>query len=326
VKANGGSGVSNGSGYYQITAAPSPTQTVTTTGSGWAADPQTVTVNAGYTAQLNTFLVPSGSATGSMTVSSPAEGSNVISPVQIKAAGLSSDGPITTMEVYTVAGTLLYKTSGSGVSTSLSLPLGGQELIIQGSDAHGNWFKTPVNFVVQQNGSATLTSPLNGGFVASPVTITGEADPAKGITSMQVYEDNNLVYNTSGSQVNTSIAMTAGTHNILLQGKDAAGNVFKSNAEITVSSTVSAPEVTAASPTQGAAVSSPVSVIASAAVPGKTIAAMQIYEDNKLVYQVAGSELNTSLSMSAGSHALAIKAWDTSDGNYITLRTITVTN
>jgi hypothetical protein len=55
----GGVGISNSSGYYQTNSAPSPTQTVTATGSGWTANVETVKVDASYTAQLNYFMVPS---------------------------------------------------------------------------------------------------------------------------------------------------------------------------------------------------------------------------------------------------------------------------
>jgi hypothetical protein len=226
------------------------------------------------------------------------------------------------MQVYD-SGTLIYTAAGSSLGASLNLSLGGHELIVQGSDAHGNWFKTAVNIVVQQTGSVTMTSPLNAAIVSSPVTVTGEAESAKGITAMRVYEDNKLVYGTAAGQVDTSLAMTPGSHFLVLQAFDAAGNVFKTPALITVAS--SSPKVVMASPIQGATVSSPVSVIANA-VSSTPIAAMQIYEDNKLVYQAAGSALNTTLTMSAGAHALAVKAWDATGESYLSLAKITVSN
>jgi hypothetical protein len=242
--------------------------------------------------------------------------------VQIKATGASSAGPITTIAVYD-SGALISSASGSSLNASVSLTAGGHELTVQGSDSHGNWFKTPVNVLVQQTGSVTMTSPLNGGYVASPVPVTGEAASSRGITAMQIYEDNKLAYAIAGSQVNTSLAMASGSHSLVLQAFDGAGNVFKSSAEITVAS--STPEVVIASPAQGAAVSTPVNVVAST-VSSKPITTIQIYEDNKLVYQVAGSALNTTLTMSPGAHTLAVKAWDASDGNYVTVRNITVVN
>ena len=322
VTAKGGHGTSNSNGYYQTTSAPSPTQSITATGTNLAANIETVKVDAGYPAQLNFFMAASGAATGSISITTPSEGSNVVSPVQIKAVGVSSAGPVTTMQVYD-SGTPIYTAAGASLGASLNLSLGGHELIIQGSDTHGNWFKTPVNIVVQQSGSVTMTSPLNAAIVSSPVTVTGEAVSAKGITAMQLYEDNKLVFASATGQVNATLAMTPGSHFLVLQAFDAAGNVFKTPAQITVAS--SSPEVVVASPIQGATVSSPVRVSANT-VSSTTITAMQIYEDNKLTYQGAGSALNTTLTMSAGAHAIVVKAWDAAGKSYLSLCNITVSN
>jgi post-segregation antitoxin (ccd killing protein) len=226
------------------------------------------------------------------------------------------------MEVYDTS-TLVYSTSNSSINASVNLAPGGHELTIQGSDAHGNWFKNVVNVVVQQSGSVTMTSPQNNQDVFSPVTVAGQATSAQSITAMQVYEDNKLVYNTTASAVNTSLSMTPGNHVVVLQAFDAAGNVFKNSATITVAEPVSASTVAVVSPSTNATVTSPVSIVASAVAPTK-ITAMQVYEDNNLVYQTAGASLNTSLAMSAGTHKLAIKAWDATGENSLALRTITV--
>ena len=117
--------------------------------------------------------------------------------------------------------------------------------------------------------------------------------------------------------------MTAGSHYVVMQAFDAAGNVYKSSANITVTAPVPIETVTVVSPAQSASVKSPVSVVASAVAP-TTVTAMQIYEDNKLVYQTASASLNTSLAMTAGSHTLAIKAWDAAGASSLVSRTITV--
>jgi hypothetical protein len=201
---------------------------------------------------------------------------------------------------------------------------------MQAFDTLGNVFKTSAAITVTApvtpptSGSVTMTSPLNNQSVVSPVTFTGQAASAPGITAMQVYEDNKLVYNTAASSVNTSIAMTAGAHNVVMQAFDAAGNVFKTSAAITVTAPSASTEtVTVASPAQNASVASPVSIVATAAAP-TAITAMQIYEDNKLVYQTASASLSTSLAMSTGAHTLAIKAWDAAGASSLVSRTITV--
>ena len=124
VSAPGGSGVSNSSGYYGISSAPANPQTVTASDSGWTNNSETVKVDPGYNAQINYFLVPSGSATGSITINSPSPGTFVATPVLIQATGSSSAGAIGTMQVYD-SNTLVYTSSGSSISASVPLALGG---------------------------------------------------------------------------------------------------------------------------------------------------------------------------------------------------------
>jgi phosphatidylinositol-3-phosphatase len=76
----------------------------------------------------------------------------------------------------------------------------------------------------------------------------------------------------------------------------------------------SKPEVTGSSPTDGASVSSPVKMQASA-VPtaGHTISGWYVYIDNAPVYHAgAVKAIDPSLNMSTGTHAVIVRAWDTS--------------
>ena len=78
--------------------------------------------------------------------------------------------------------------------------------------------------------------------------------------------------------------------------------------------TSSKPVVTISSPGDGAFVTSPVTLHASA-VPtaGHTISGWYIYVDNVPVYHAgAVTEINPSLSMTSGTHTVIVRAWDTS--------------
>lgn len=68
--------------------------------------------------------------------------------------------------------------------------------------------------------------------------------------------------------------------------------------------------VSVSSPSAGSTNSSPVHFVASA-TGSAPITAMRIYVDSTSVYLVNAASLNTSLSMSNGSHAISIQAWDT---------------
>ena len=67
--------------------------------------------------------------------------------------------------------------------------------------------------------------------------------------------------------------------------------------------------VTVSSPAAGSAAGSPVHFVASA-TSTHPITAMRIYVDNLSVYLVSASSLNTSVTMSAGTHSVVVQAWD----------------
>ncbi len=67
--------------------------------------------------------------------------------------------------------------------------------------------------------------------------------------------------------------------------------------------------VTVSSPAAGSTAGSPVHFVASA-TSTHPITAMRIYVDNLSVYLVSASSLNTSVTMSAGTHSVVVQAWD----------------
>lgn len=53
------------------------------------------------------------------------------------------------------------------------------------------------------------------------------------------------------------------------------------------------------------------------------IVAMQIYIDGALVYQNALNQVDTYLSVSTGTHLVALKAWDSAGAAYMQTATVT---
>jgi len=51
---------------------------------------------------------------------------------------------------------------------------------------------------------------------------------------MRIYVDNVSVYNVSGSKIDTSIGLSTGTHNVVVQAWDSTGAVFKTPVSVTV--------------------------------------------------------------------------------------------
>ncbi len=173
--------------------------------------------------------------------------------------------------------------------------------------------------------TVNISAPFNNAVVTSPVRIKTWVSNSSVVSAMQIYVDNVLAYQVSADQVNTTIPMSSGSHNVVVQSWDAQGGIHKSAIDITVQSEA----VMVAAPTPNAVVSSPVKIAATGG-GHSTVHAMQIYVDNALQYAVNGASLNTSVSMSAGQHYVVVQAWDdsggiTKNGFYLTVATPSIT-
>ncbi len=80
----------------------------------------------------------------------------------------------------------------------------------------------------------TVSSPTAGTTQASPVHFVASATSTSSITGMRVYVDNVSVYALSAGKIDTSIAMSAATHTVVIQAWDTTGAVFKQALTLTV--------------------------------------------------------------------------------------------
>ena len=81
--------------------------------------------------------------------------------------------------------------------------------------------------------------------------------------------------------------------------------------------------ITVTSPTNGATVSSPVRVVASAS-SSKSIAAMRIYVDNVSVYLVSSNRIDTQVPLATGKRSIVVQGWDSSGTVFKTALTVNV--
>ena len=184
----------------------------------------------------------------------------------------------------------------------------------------------------------TVCSPASGASVGSPVTFTAAAQSSSSsahITAMHIYDNNVSVYYTNAAALNASIAMGAGTHNVVVQAWDSNGTVYKKAMTLTVSgtsgtnpnggacssSTLNTVKICA--PQSGSSSGSPVYVSA-AASSQYTVTVMQIYVDYSKKYQVSGKAISTNLALASGAHRLDIKAWTAAGTNFMSTISVTV--
>src|SRR5712672_3702246 len=142
---------------------------------------------------------------------------------------------------------------------------------------------TVVILVASAFATVTVSSPANGGTVGSPVhyAATSSTTCAKGVASMGVYVDNQLVYVVNGKSLATDLSIAPGSHNTVVEEWDYCGGATFTKVPITVSSQNG---VWVTSPVAGG-MNSPVSYVATSTTScSKGIASMGIYVKNKLNY------------------------------------------
>jgi hypothetical protein len=199
--------------------------------------------SAGHAYSKSLSINVSTIATAGVTISSPANGATVTSPVNFVASAKSSNSayPITAMRVY-VDNASMYTVSAASLNTSLALPAGGHSVTIVAWDSSGQAYtkSLSINVTTSATGGVTISSPTNGTAVSSPVQFVASAQANSGntITAMRIYVDNVSAYSTYSATLNTSLSLTSGAHQVIVQAWDNTGAVYKSAETITVSAPV----------------------------------------------------------------------------------------
>lgn len=123
-----------------------------------------------------------GTATaGAVTITSPANGATVGSPVQFVASAQANSGKtITAMQIY-VDNISVYSTNAASLNTSLNVASGAHYVVIQAWDNIGTVYKTSRNITVTSSAGtlAASTSSLNFGSVS----VGGTASQTMSVTA-----------------------------------------------------------------------------------------------------------------------------------------------
>lgn len=185
-----------------------------------AKTPLNITVKANQP-PVATLVVTPTSGIGPLTVTATASGSD-------------SDGTIAATSINFGDGTVVNGKSASHVyNASGTFTVTATVTDNSGATAAA---RTTVTVVA---GGVTISRPARGSRESSPVTITATAAAPTPIVAMRVYVDNKSVYSLNSfssavATLNTSIVMSTGTHNIVVQAWDTKGLVYKSPVTITV--------------------------------------------------------------------------------------------
>ncbi len=203
--------------------------------------------------------------------------------------------------VYTVTATAI--TAAPGSPFSFSNP---NALVVVPTASSTSGCSTPTSPGVN------ICAPASGATVNSPVQVTATASVSGTIAGTQLWVDGVKEFSTASTSLDTSISLSAGSHRFAVLAINTAGQKWESSVDATVAGTSSCSAPTSAgvhicAPASGSSVSSPVQVMATATVTG-TIASTQLWVDGAKKYSTASDSLNTSVSLSAGTHRFAVLA------------------
>ncbi|MGO9337361.1 MAG: Ig-like domain-containing protein [Terracidiphilus sp.] len=180
-------------------------------------------------------------------------------------------------------------------------------------------------FAMPAFATVAVSSPSNGATVSSTVSFAATATTttcSKGVASMGVYVDYELLFTVNGTILNTTLSVNPGKHNTVVEEWDYCGGATFVSMEITVTTQAG---IHVTSPANNSAVSSPVNYVATATSSCTNgVASMGIYVNGQLTYVEDGASLNAQLSLGPGSQQTVVEEWDRCGGASYTPINITV--
>ena len=171
--------------------------------------------------------------------------------------------------------------------------------------------------------SVTVSSPANGGTVTSPVQFIANASTttcSKGVASVGVYVNNQLITVQNGISLNASVPLAPGSYSTVVEEWDYCGGATFTPVTISVTNQSG---VFVTSPVNNSTVGTPANYIATAATTScsKGVAAMGVYVNNQLITVQNGAALNTQVNLGAGTQNTVVEEWDNCGGaSYVPIK------
>ena len=182
---------------------------------------------------------------GTVSITSPSNGTTTASPVHVVATAQSAGCPagIDAMRIYTGPGMVAMTEKGGKIDTQLPLAAPGTyNVVVEGYDRCNHAFRSPVVVTVNSEKTSpegvTVMSPANDATVSSPVHVVATAAAQtcpKGITGMRIYTAPHVgVDDTNSNKLDNTVNLTPGKHDLVVQAWDACNNVYKTQVTVNV--------------------------------------------------------------------------------------------
>ena len=132
---------------------------------------------------------------------------------------------------------LEYVVNGASLNKDMEFSPGNYNTVVEEWDYCGGATFTPIAITVTKQTGVWVTSPANNGQVSSPVNYVARASTntcSKGVASMGIYVNNQLVYVVGGASLNTKLNLSAGNYHTVVEEWDYCGGAAYTPVNITV--------------------------------------------------------------------------------------------
>ena len=120
---------------------------------------------------------------------------------------------------------LLYVVNGTTLNTTITVDAGAHNTVVEEWDYCGGATFVSMQINVSGQSGVYVSSPANNSTVSSPANFTATATStcAKGVASMGVYVNNQLIYVVQGASLNTPITLGQGPQHTVVEEWDYCG-------------------------------------------------------------------------------------------------------
>jgi hypothetical protein len=193
---------------------------------GW----HTIVVRAWDTSDTyadQTISVNATTSKTTVTVSSPAPGSNVSSPIALHASATPISGKtIVGWWVYLDSKGVYNAGAVNSISPNITASSGNHTLVVRAWDSSGAYGDQTLTVTVKQGVSVNITTPTNGSTDNSPVNVKANASSSNAIKGWEIYVDSVPTFNQGGGdQINASLSLAHGSHSLMVRAWDTS-NAF----------------------------------------------------------------------------------------------------